>query len=61
MHSLWNLEVSTKSISVRPKPDIAKVRERECKRRRKTRTDLIQEALAAFLEPDAAETRGRGR
>ena len=47
--------------SVRPKPDIAKVRERECKRRRKTRTDLIQEALAAFLEPDAAETRGRGR
>ncbi len=39
------------SISVRLKPDIAKVLERECRRQRKTRTDLIHEALAAFLQP----------
>lgn len=39
------------SISVRLKPEIAKVLERECKRQRKTRTDLIHAALAAYLLP----------
>lgn len=42
------------SISVRLKPDISKVLERECKRQRKTRTALIHEALAAYLEPPRA-------
>ncbi len=39
------------TVSVRLKPEIAKVLERECKRRRKTRTALIHEALEAFLQP----------
>ena len=39
------------AISVRLKPEISKVLERECKRQRKTRTALIHEALAAFLQP----------
>ena len=39
------------AISVRLKPDISKALERECKRQRKTRTALIHEALAAFLQP----------
>jgi len=39
------------SISVRLKPELAKMLERECKRRRKTRTALIHEALIAFLHP----------
>ena len=39
------------SISVRLKPEISKVLERECKRQRKTRTALIHEALAAYLQP----------
>ncbi len=39
------------SISVRLKPDISEVLERECKRQRKTRTALIHEALAAYLQP----------
>jgi predicted transcriptional regulator len=39
------------SISVRLKPEISKVLERECKRQRKTRTALIHEALTAFLQP----------
>ncbi len=42
------------SISVRLKPDISKVLERECKRQRKTRTALIHEALAAYLQPPRA-------
>lgn len=40
------------AISVRLKPEIEKVLERECKRQRKTRTALIHEALAAFLQPE---------
>lgn len=40
------------SISVRLKPDIAKRLERECKRQRKNRTELIHEALTAFLQPE---------
>jgi len=39
------------SISVRLKPELAKVLERECRRQRKTRTALIHEALIAFLQP----------
>ena len=39
------------AISVRLKPELSKVLERECKRRRKTRTALIHEALNAFLRP----------
>lgn len=39
------------TISVRLKPEISKVLERECKRQRKTRTALIHEALVAFLQP----------
>ena len=39
------------TLSVRLKPDVAKVLDRECKRQRKTRTDLIHEALVAFLHP----------
>ena len=39
------------SISVRLKPELSKVLERECKRQRKTRTALIHEALTAFLQP----------
>ena len=39
------------AISVRLKPDISKALERECKRQHKTRTALIHEALAAFLQP----------
>ncbi len=39
------------SVSVRLRPDISKVLERECKRQRKTRTALIHEALEAFLQP----------
>jgi len=38
-------------ISVRLKPELATVLERECRRQRKTRTALIQEALIAFLQP----------
>ena len=38
-------------ISVRLKPELSKVLERECKRQRKTRTALIHEALTAFLQP----------
>jgi predicted transcriptional regulator len=44
----------TVTISVRLKPEISKVLERECKRQRKTRTALIHEALAAFLQPPRA-------
>ena len=40
------------SISVRLKPAISKVLERECKRQRKTRTALIHEALAAYFQPE---------
>lgn len=40
------------SVSVRLKPDIAKLLERECKRQRKNRTEVIHEALAAFLQPE---------
>ena len=39
------------AISVRLKPEILTALERECKRQRKTRTALIHEALAAFLQP----------
>ena len=39
------------AVSVRLKPEISKVLERECKRQRKTRTALIHEALVAFLQP----------
>ena len=39
------------SISVRLKPELSKVLERECKRQRKTRSALIHEALTAFLQP----------
>lgn len=39
------------TISVRLKPELSKVLERECKRQRKTRSALIQEALAAYLKP----------
>ena len=39
------------SISVRLKPELSKVLERECKRQRKTRTALIHEALTAYLQP----------
>jgi predicted transcriptional regulator len=39
------------AISVRLKPELSKVLERECKRQRKTRSTLIQEALAAYLKP----------
>lgn len=39
------------SVSVRLKPEISKMLERECKRQRKTRTALIHEALAAYLQP----------
>lgn len=39
------------SISVRLKPEVSKVLERECKRQRKTRTALIHEALVAYLQP----------
>lgn len=39
------------AVSVRLKPEISKALERECKRQRKTRTALIHEALAAFLQP----------
>lgn len=39
------------SVSVRLKPEISKMLERECKRQRKTRSALIHEALAAFLQP----------
>ena len=38
-------------ISVRLKPELSKVLERECKRQRKTRTVLIHEALTAFQQP----------
>ena len=37
------------SISVRLKPELSKVLDRECKRQRKTRTALIHEALDAYL------------
>ena len=37
------------AISVRLKPELSKVLERECKRQRKTRTALIHEALDAYL------------
>lgn len=37
------------STSVRLKPDIAVLLANECKRQGKTRTDLIHEALAAYL------------
>lgn len=40
------------SVSVRLKPEIAKLLERECKRQRKNRTEVIHEALAAFLQPE---------
>lgn len=39
------------AISVRLKPELSKVLERECKRQRKTRSALIHEALAAYLKP----------
>ena len=39
------------TISVRLKPELSKVLERECKRQHKTRTALIHEALAAYLKP----------
>jgi predicted transcriptional regulator len=39
------------TISIRLKPELSKVLERECKRQRKTRSALIQEALAAYLKP----------
>ena len=39
------------TISVRLKPELSKVLERECKRQHKTRTTLIHEALAAYLKP----------
>jgi len=42
------------AISVRLKPDLSKVLERECKRQHKTRTALIHEALAAYLQPPRA-------
>ena len=37
------------SNSVRLKPELSKMLERECKRQRKTRTALIHEALTAYL------------
>ena len=40
------------AISVRLRPDIEKMLQRECKRQHKTRTALIHEALAAFLQPE---------
>ena len=39
------------TISVRLKPELSKILERECKRQRKTRSALIQEALIAYLKP----------
>lgn len=39
------------AISVRLKPELSDVLERECKRQRKTRTALIHEALTAYLQP----------
>ena len=39
------------AISVRLKPELSKILERECKRQRKTRSALIHEALAAYLKP----------
>jgi predicted transcriptional regulator len=39
------------AVSVRLKPDISKVLERECKRQRKTRTALIHEALLQPVRP----------
>ena len=42
------------AISVRLKPELSKVLERECKRQRKTRSALIHEALAAYLKPKQA-------
>ena len=39
------------SNSVRLKPELSKMLERECKRQRKTRTALIHEALTAYLQP----------
>jgi predicted transcriptional regulator len=39
------------TVSMRLKPDIAKLLDRECKRRRVTRTALIHAALASYLRP----------
>jgi predicted transcriptional regulator len=39
------------TVSMRLKPDIAKLLDRECKRRRVTRTALIHDALDAYLRP----------
>jgi predicted transcriptional regulator len=39
------------TVSVRLKPEISKLLERECKWQRKTRTALIHEALTAFPRP----------
>jgi predicted transcriptional regulator len=39
------------SVSMRLKPDLAKLLDRECKRRRMTRTALIHDALDAYLRP----------
>jgi predicted transcriptional regulator len=39
------------TVSMRLKPDIAKLVDRECKRRRVTRTALIHDALVSYLQP----------
>jgi predicted transcriptional regulator len=39
-------------MSIRLKPDIEKLLDQRARRERKTRTDLIHEALAAWLKPE---------
>ena len=45
--------------SIRLKPDIEKLLDKACKRQGRTRSALIHDALAAFLDPQQARLENR--